>query len=388
MLRDLFFDYTPDLLGELHFRFGVNLLPESKAEIEFDGIKKICVFATSGIGNLILLIPTLRGLRESIPDAKITLIVASEEAAAIIEGCHLVDEIVVHNNYTNCPKRELYRKLRAEWYDLAIAATHRGYMRAKETFRTEARFRIGFRYSYRQRSNVGFFLTHPVQFEANKHEIEQNLQLLQPLGITANPEPCLKLPDEDLKFAADFLSAFGLKAGRLLVGFHTGSASELYYRCWQPEKFAQLGDKLVDEYGAQILIVGGKAEEKYVAGMIQLMSHQPISAVAKTTLRQTAALIKRCQLFISNDSGPMHIAAAQKVPTIGIFGPTDHIAHAPYGENCHVIRSSLPCSPCHPPHSDGYGCGEVDCFRFISVSEVFEIAKRVLSNFQKEVVGR
>lgn len=378
MFRDIFFDYIPEILGELYFRFGIDLIPENKDEIDIGGIKKVCVFATSGIGNLIMLVPMLRSLKNA--DVKVTVVVVSEAAAEIIQGSQIADEVVVYNKY---PKRSLFKKLRDEWYDLTIAATHLGYMRAKEAFRTGARNRIGFRYPYRDRSNLGFFLTHPLKFEPNIHEVEQNFQLLQPLGIEmpANLDLGLSLPVEDLKFADDFLSSFGVNEGALVIGFHTGSDTEPNYRSWQKEKFAQLGDKLASEYKAKILIVGGKAEERTVDGIIRLMSHEqkPISAVGKTTLTQTAALIKRCQLFVSNDSGPMHLAAAVKTPTIGIFGPTDHIAHAPYGKECYLVKSSISCSPCHLPHSDGYGCGEVDCFRLVSVSNVYELAKRVLS---------
>ena len=380
MLRDIFFNYFPNILSYLYFKCGIRLVPVSQEEIDFGGVKRVCVLATSGIGNLVMLTPLLNSLRQAITDVSITLVVASEVAKKLLDGAPLADEIIVMNDKN---KKKALKMVRNNWPDLTIAATHRGYMRAKTAFRTGARYKVGFRYDYMNCEDTDFFFTHPIPYEEDKHEVEQALALLEPLGLYGRRELCLYItPDEDEEVERILLDA-GRQSSDLLIGCHISSNTKPKYLCWPKEHFAELCNHLTEEYAAKIIIVGGDAEVPVIEEMATLMHEKPIILAGKTTIRQTAAVIKRLKLFIANDGGPMHIAAAVKTPVIGIFGPTDPKIYAPYGEDCFVVKSSLPCIPCHKPHSERYGCETGECFTNISFEEVLKVARKVLGDEDK-----
>ncbi|PIV63342.1 MAG: hypothetical protein COS11_07960, partial [bacterium (Candidatus Ratteibacteria) CG01_land_8_20_14_3_00_40_19] len=134
--------------------------------------------------------------------------------------------------------------------------------------------------------------------------------------------------------------------------------------------------RLIKTYNAQVIIFGGKQEISLAERVASLMKKNPIIAAGKTTLGETAALIERCNLFITNDSGLMHIACAVKTPVVAIFGPTDYRKTGPYSINSAIIRKNLPCSPCY--QRGKVKCKELDCFKLITVEEVLEAAERVL----------
>jgi len=177
MFRDVFYKYFPDLLCGIYFRLGIRLVPEGKYPIDAGGVKKICVFAATDIGNVTALMPMLQSLRHGIPDARITIVVLPNGAKDVIEGSDLVDEIVVLDD-----GRKI-KNIRDNWPDLTIDAAHEGFTSAKEAFRTGALWKLGFRYDHRNRSNTGFLYTHSVPLDESKHEVEQNLDLIRSLGL-------------------------------------------------------------------------------------------------------------------------------------------------------------------------------------------------------------
>jgi len=373
MLRDIFYSFFPDLLGGLYLRFGVNLVPEKKYPLDVGDIRRICIFATSGIGNLIMLTPMIRTLRSGIPDARITVVASPNGAKDVLEGGDLVDEVVVLDR-----KRKL-RKIRDDWPDLAIAATHRGFMRAKRAFRTGAIYRLGFRYDHGEKLDTGFLFTHAVPLDESKHEVEQGLDLIRQLGIPQIRKLYMHIGDEDRSIARKMLQEAGVQEGDILIGVHVGPADpERGWRCWPIDRFAQLGDIITTNYNAKLIIVGGPAEVPVANEVASSMERKPIILAGKTTLRQTAAVMEKCQLFIGNDTGPMHVAAAVGVPVICIFGPASSSKHGPYGDNCFVVESDLPCRPCHEPHNPKPECQSLDCLEAITVDMVMDTVARIL----------
>ncbi|MBD3181621.1 hypothetical protein GF312_04960 [Candidatus Poribacteria bacterium] len=375
MLRDLFYNYIPDLLGSLYFNFNLNLIPSRDHPLDIQDIKKICILATSGIGNLIMLTPMIRSLRRGISDAKISVLVAPNGARYVLEGGELVDQIFVLDD------KKVFKKIREEWPDLTIAATHRGYMRAKRAFRTGAMYRIGFDYDYEDKTNTSFFLTHTISLDNSKPEVEQGLNLLRPLGVPPIRKLYMHIGEKDRDFADDLLRASGINNSDLLFGLHIGPGPDdkvRGWRCWPLENFAELSDRLAQDYGVKVLIFGGKSESKTAEIVINKMNNKPLLLAGKTTLNQTAAVMERCNLFISNDSGPMHIAAASGTKVIGIFGPTDSKIHGPYGESCYTVESSIDCRPCHHPHDPPIQCDKRECLESISVDMVMEKVRSVM----------
>jgi ADP-heptose:LPS heptosyltransferase len=174
MLRDIFYNYFTDILGSLYFHLGINLVPEKKHPIDVGGVKKVCIFATEGIGNLTVLTPMIQSLRRGIPEVSITVVVSSDEMRDTIEDSDLV--VVLDS------KRKL-KKIRDDWPDLAIDATHRGYAGAKMAFRSGAMYRLGFRYDKADKMNTGFMYTHAVPLDESKEEAERRLDLIRPLEL-------------------------------------------------------------------------------------------------------------------------------------------------------------------------------------------------------------
>ena len=150
---------------------------------------------------------------------------------------------------------------------------------------------------------------------------------------------------------------------------HPGSGiHQAGFKRWPKEKFALLADRLIQEYSASIILLGGQEEKELAEEIKFLMKNNPFVFTGKTTLAQTASLIKKCSLFVSNDSGLLHVATAVNTPTVGIFGPTDPARTGPYS-NSSVVRKDLSCSPCYT--GKPVRCNSLDCIHQISIDDVF-----------------
>ncbi|MBM3238459.1 hypothetical protein FJZ31_19370 [Candidatus Poribacteria bacterium] len=183
MLRDIFYNYIPDLLSGLYFRCGIRLIRAAKEEIDLGAVKRVCVLANPGMGNILMLIQMLKTLRHAIDVLKLLVVVDSEASMNLLEQSALADKIFVLNDTVR--KNKVLRQIRNEWPDLTIAATHPNYANAKIAFQTGAVYNIGFRYDYITHQNSDFFFTHPIPFDPQKPELEQYLDLTRPLGLSA-----------------------------------------------------------------------------------------------------------------------------------------------------------------------------------------------------------
>lgn len=365
--RDLFFTFFPEILGSLYFDMGIRLVNESKYPIDIRDVKSICIFGTSGIGNLIMLTPMIRTLRNGIPDAKISVVVLPNGAEYVLKDSDLVDDIIIYDS------RSVLRKIRHRWYDLTIASTHRGFMRAKEAFRTGAFMRIGFRYDYKRKKDTSFLFTHAVPYDEKKHEVEQGLDLIRPLGLTEIRKLYMHVTEKDKEEAEKILEEANIEKDKPIFGIYTGLDPEHPKgRCIPLDRFAKLGDILSSDYGAEIIIVGSSEETPTAIRIAEMMTNKPKILTGRTTLRQLASIIKKCSLFVSSDGGPMHIAAAMEVPVVGIFGPTDWVSHAPYGKMCRVVKSDMACAPCHKAHGEGVKCINQECLKSISIDSIMQ----------------
>ncbi|MEK6603257.1 MAG: lipopolysaccharide heptosyltransferase II, partial [Nitrospirota bacterium] len=240
-------------------------------------------------------------------------------------------------------KLSLALQLNRGRYDLAILLQN-----AFEAAAVTALAGIPNRYGYAT-DGRSFLLTHRVPLTPKvrrKHQVEYYLELLRPLGIPVEPAaPTLRTtPGEDAA-ASELLQAFGVKPDQVVIGLNPGSVYGSAKR-WLPERFAQVADRLAAEHGACVLIFGGKGEEELGTAIAGMMTAPTIVYSGRTTVRQLMALIKRCRLFITNDTGPMHVAAAFGVPLVAIFGPTNPVTTSPYGPGHELVRHPVECAPC------------------------------------------
>ncbi len=145
---------------------------------------------------------------------------------------------------------------------------------------------------------------------------------------------------------------------------------------WFPDRFAAVADKLNESYSLQIILLGGKADGETAQEVQKMARTNLINLTGKTTLREAIYLISQCRLFVSNDSGLMHIAGALSIPTIAIFGSTNHITTSPAGNSFTIVRKDVSCSPCLKETCPD----DFRCMKLISVENVFEAAQNLLNN--------
>ena len=309
-------------------------------------VRRILVRGTNWIGDAVLTTPALAALRARFPQARIALLV--KPAVAELLQCHpAIDDIVLYRDPGPHAglggKLSLALQLNRGRYDLAILLQN-----AFEAAAVTALAGIPNRYGYAT-DGRSFLLTHRVPLTPKvrrKHQVEYYLELLKPLGIPVEPAaPMLRTtPGEDAA-AHDLLYAFGVKPDQVVIGLNPGSVYGSAKR-WLPERFAQVADRLAAEHAACVLIFGGKGEEELGTAIAGMMTAPTIVYSGRTTVRQLMALIKRCRLFITNDTGPMHVAAAFGVPLVAIFGPTNPVTTSPYGPGHELVRHPVECSPC------------------------------------------
>ncbi|VAX38251.1 hypothetical protein MNBD_UNCLBAC01-2030 [hydrothermal vent metagenome] len=303
-------------------------------------IQNILVVMLGGIGNLILMVPALRQLRQNFPNKKITLLVGEPHVQEIIEADRLVDDVIFYD----CQKRQSWSNVRAfiqamrkEHFDLALIASSTNPIKSGIlTWLLGIPHRVG-----ENISGKGFLYTTKVDFQKGiTHETDGALNLLKAIGIELTPEvvPHISFFLDDEEMAGKFLAKCGVMRGTKVVGIHAGSGYKQLFKRWPKERFARLADQLVQEYDAKILLTGGPNEEETVKEIERFMQSPVINAAGKLTIRETAAVIKRCCLFISNDSGPAHIAVAVDTPLIALFGNTETWRIAPRGRQVHIIK--------------------------------------------------
>lgn len=185
----------------------------------------------------------------------------------------------------------------------------------------------------------------------------------------------------DKEYARELLLKNNVTENEIVVGLHPGSGGQIGKR-WAKEKFVELGDELYEKYGAKVLLFGGPDEAGLKQDICALMKNKPV--LVEGTLKQTATVIGRCDLFISNDSGLMHIATAMGVPTIGVFGPTDPRRTSPWGEKNTIVAKDMPCIPCYKypffSTNSRIECQRMDCLKTISVEDILLAVRKQLSS--------
>jgi lipopolysaccharide heptosyltransferase II len=332
------------------------------SEIVLSQVKRVLVVRLDEIGDVVMTTPLLRELRRNLPDAWIALVV-QPAAHNLVATCPYVNQVLTfdwrvegrlanlrsHGRALRLARRRLWRSR----FDLGILprwdADH-----CHGTFLlyvSGARWRMG--YSERdnarkKRLNAGFdrLLTHALEDATLKHEVERNLHVLRALGGKVRDDPLeLWLDEEDEAFAREVLEHHDVGLAELIVGFGpSGGHSPL--KQWPPARFAELGRWLQAKYGARIMVFGGPGEEPLGREIGQGLDFPPIDMVGRTTLRQSAALLSRCHVFIANDTGLMHVAAATGIPVVALFGSSCPHRFSPWGKDGTVLWSRLPCSPC------------------------------------------
>ena len=393
--------------------------------------KRILVIKLDHVGDVLLATPVFDNLRQAYPNAELHAL-AGKWSRVVLENQPAVDEVIEYNSPFFCrtgeqPTRlleavQLYRRLRREKYELVVE------LRGDWRIVCFALLRV----APKQIGRAALQVANKLGFSrfSGTHETARNLDVLNRAGIpTPVQTPTFSVTAEDKKWAADFLAARGVHAARrgtgprptkeqqvntawrgtgprptkeqqvhaarrgtgprptveaqvnaaqpetgphptreTLVAIHPGSPVAL--KRWRPERYAKLADWLVAQKRAKIIFVGVDAEMPIIAEIQALMREKSFNIAGKTSLTQLASILQLCQLFIGNDSGPMHLAAAVGIPTIGLYGPGDPGRFGPVGAQCQTLRKKPDCPPCL-----GTTCrfGGEGCMSEIQVADVIQV---------------
>lgn len=346
------------------------------AEVNGKKVRKIAIFQTSFIGDSVLTTPLVKKTAKLFPDSKI-VVITRPQTDDIFRPMKEVDEIILND-------KKGWNKIAGIWKTAnaikkagvdIILVPHRSFRSALIAWLSGVPVRIGFT------SSEGWFLyTKTVPFSWMIHDAERNLSLLQ--GIVKEKFTAEKL---NMRYApsaeenvARLMKDFNLE-GKTLVGIHAGSAWPT--KCWPMDYFVKLISRLQTEMGVQVVLVGGGKKDADLGEKIcQLSQGHAANLCGKTSLADLMALMEHFKLFITNDSGPMHIATAFDVPTLAIFGPTTReLGFFPYGEGHRVLEvENLPCRPCALHGGKKCPLGHFKCMRDILPERAFENAKEML----------
>lgn len=309
-------------------------------------IKNILVLKAGGIGDLLLITPALRSLKESYPKAGLYLL-AGSKAAEIVKGLPYVDEFVICDEVLEAEGVgslfspgfisglfRLRKRLKEKRFDVFIEfqniLTWGGIAKPFLLgILSGAERKLGF-----DTGGKGFFLTERLadSREDQKHIIKRCLDLVGLLGCDTNDtKPEISIDSKDFGYARNLLADRKIEDTDFVIGVHSGANPKyIRERSWLPDRFASVIDRLTEKYGAKVILFGGESEREWVKKTYDCAKFKPINLAGETTIKQTAALIKRCNFFLANDSGLMHIAVALRVPTVGIFGCGDYGLYGTY----------------------------------------------------------
>ncbi len=346
---------------------------------------KILLVSLAGIGNTLLVTPLIELLRKRFTKEKIYVLVMLKGAKELLERNPNLDGVILWNFLKEgvVSSFRFLLNLRKENFDYSILSYPANRLEYNIiNFIVGKKERVAHRYNHLFYTNLGFLNTRLIREDDKKHDVEENVRLLSLLGI--HPEsfdgPRIYLTDEDDNFAGRFFKDLNTEK-KLIIGMHAGTATfkNQMKRRWDKEKFGELGKIFVERDSAVVLIFGGK-EEGELKTFIRDSVGDGAYTVDNTSIRETSALIKRCRLFVSADSGLMHIAASFGVPCVAIFGPTNPEWVYPYGTKYMIVRKDLPCSPCFYYSQRPLRCkfGDFRCIESISVDDVLEATEKLL----------
>jgi ADP-heptose:LPS heptosyltransferase len=300
-----------------------------------------------GLGNIIQAGPALKMIRESFPDCHITFLTLTQNQG-LYDNNGLYDESLTLPLKDMLPfaweVAKLISRFRKQRYDWVIDLDPLTYFSESMAYLSGAPCRIGFVRSDGERS----LYTHPQTFNEDDHisDVFQSVALL--IGASHGDSQLIpiKVSNEDSEFIGQFFQENQVSDGDFVVGINVNASDVAKERRWPQDRFAELADRIVASSSVKVVLLGSAAEREYVQAVVDQMSNVPIVAAGKTSLRQMIALLGKCNLFISNDSGPVHMAGAQSTPTVAIFGPESPERYGPRGKHQQVIYKGLPCSPC------------------------------------------
>ncbi len=325
------------------------------------------------LGDLVMATPVLEDLRRRFPNAKITAMCV-EHLANLLEHNPHIDRIFSFSRPSgwlhHAHHIQVIEPLRCENYDLGILLTN-SLSSAWWFWRGHIERRLGYVGHWR-RGLLTKALAYP-QNIATQHLVITYKQLLKPLGMTiSDTMPALYFSDEESSEVETLLRNHGVGEGDTIIGINPGAAFGSA-KCWLPDRFKDLTQRLALDSTQKIVYFGDHAGTELVNDICHNMPDNVINLAGKTSIRELCALIRRCNILITNDSGPMHVAAAVGTAPLALFGSTSDVKTGPYKLG-RVIHKRVECSPCYKRVCPI----DFRCMKRIEVDEVYETTMEML----------
>jgi heptosyltransferase-2 len=332
-------------------------------------ISRILIIQTAFLGDVILCTPLIKAAKKLSPDPSISFLLIPETRNILENNPHLNEILVYDKKGKEKGLKNLFRivrRIKKKSFDLAIIP-HRHIRSALLAYLAKIPQRIGF-----DKSTGSFLFTQSVTYQNNLHEVDRNLRLLKDFSHDlSDAAPELFPSSEDFSYASQLLQNAGVKENDRLVGIAPGSVWAT--KRWLPERFAEVSDLLMKKARVKVVFLGSEQDGKLCSAIANLMEEEPVILAGRTTVLQSAAVISKCKVILSNDSAPVHIASAMKRPVVEIFGSTiPEFGFGPYGEGHIIIEKKMECRPCGIHGKNKCPKKHFKCMTEITTQEVFE----------------
>jgi len=332
------------------------------------GKKKILIIKLWALGDSVISLPMIHCLKKNFPDSKIDVL-AHKKNIEVYYANKDINETIEFN------LRSVMGLLRK--YDLCIDTEN--YLNISSLISWwSGKYRVGYSHGIRH-----LLYSKTSKLNLTNHMVQNFLDMIRAIGVNCDAEKLVRLETtkEEKSAVSHFLKENKISKKDLVVGITSGVSETARARIWPVERMAKLADKIIEKYNVKVILIDSPSNKDIVDKIAALMKNKPIIAMGNLKIRQVFSLIERCDFFISNDTGPMHIAAAQGVKTIGIFGPNTPKLWGPYGKGNVAIYHPPKCSPC-TDHTTGklpecFNKNYQECVKNVGVNEVFNAFEKI-----------
>lgn len=331
----------------------------------------------SSLGDVVLATPVVELLKKHHPDAEVDFLV-KKEYSELLEGNENISRIIpfdskgTHKGVNGL--HAIVRELKKEGYTHLVDL--HGNLRSRIISGLLANSKT---LRYKKQVLKRRMLLWGLE-PRTVHTVKAYCSSLSSLDVKTDfiPIPSIRISQEEDDVARELLRTFGISDGLLLTGLNPGA--KWATKRWTEEGFVEVGKRAISELGGNVLLFGGPDEKGLCERIAETIGEGAFSVAGKTGLKEVAALIKRCNVFVTNDSGPMHIATAVGTPVVAIFGPTvQGFGFSPLGKSV-VVEKELRCRPCSLHGSEKCPKGHFECMNRIDTDEVFERVKEMVKS--------
>jgi len=338
-------------------------------------VRRLLIRSTNWIGDAVMTTPAVRAIREAFPGARIAMLAKPWVVPVFEESLH-VDDLLIFDaegrHHGLAGVFRLARDLKSLDFDAAILLQN-AFEAALITWLAGIPRRIGFDTDARR-----LLLTDPVRCTPaikTMHQTGYYLRILRGIGVAAEDQRLhLTIGTRNRLGVEKILNDVNVSGREHLVGINP-SATFGPAKQWFPDRFAELGDRLSEAMNATVLIFGGPGDRALGRHIARMMKNRAVDLSGRTTLGEAMALIDRCRVFVTNDSGLMHVAAALDTPLVAVFGSTNSATTSPYSRRSRIVRVSIDCSPCMKPVCP---LGHMNCMSGVSVDRVYQAVKDLM----------